>query len=100
MVVRFQADDAPARTSDSGSGTPLQPALPHSRVALGMHDTDDLNRVSLHKIQHLVRNLRTRHMVEVKPAGETREFVKTLSDFKDRLKGTMPDVPDIHGGEK
>jgi len=56
-------------------------------------------RVAERLLTRLVRHLRTRHAVEVKPAGETREFVKTLSDFKDRLKDTMPDVPSVHEGE-
>lgn len=43
-------------------------------------------------LTRLVRFLRSQHAVEVRPAGETREFVKTLSDFKDRLKDTMPEV--------
>lgn len=43
-------------------------------------------------LTRLVRSLRSQHSVEVRPTGETREFVKTLSDFKDRLKDTMPEV--------
>jgi hypothetical protein len=50
-------------------------------------------------LTRVVRHLRARHGVEVKPVGETREFVKTLSDFKDRLKDTMPEVPSVHEGE-
>jgi hypothetical protein len=46
-------------------------------------------------LTRLVRHLRTEHAVEVRPSGEAREFVKTLSDFKDRLKDTMPEVPPI-----
>ncbi len=46
-------------------------------------------------LTRLVRHLRTKHPVEVRPAGETREFVKTLSDFKERLKGTMPEVKEM-----
>jgi hypothetical protein len=43
-------------------------------------------------LTRLVRRLRTEHAVEVRPAGETREFVKTLTDFKGRLKDTMPEM--------
>ncbi|MFA7302591.1 MAG: hypothetical protein WC030_02480 [Candidatus Paceibacterota bacterium] len=47
-------------------------------------------------LTRLVRYLRTEHEVEVRAPGETREFVKTLSDFKGRLKDTMPEVPSVH----
>ena len=56
-------------------------------------------RAAERALTRLVRHLRSRRGVEVKPAGETREFVKTLSDFKDRLKDTMPEVPEVHEGE-
>lgn len=50
-------------------------------------------------LTRVVRYLRARHGVEVHPVGETREFVKTLTDFKDRLKDTMPEVPSVHDQE-
>jgi hypothetical protein len=43
-------------------------------------------------LTRVVRYLRVHHNVEVRPAAETREFVKTLSDFKERLKDTMPEM--------
>jgi len=63
------------------------------------HLTLQAVRAAERLLTRLVRHLRIHHEVEVKPAGETREFVKTLSDFKDRLKDTMPDVPSVHDGE-
>lgn len=50
-------------------------------------------------LTRLVRHLRAQRTVEVRPAGETREFIKTMSDFKGRLKDTMPEVPSVHEGE-
>lgn len=46
-------------------------------------------------LTRLVRHLRTRHEVDVTPRDTTRPFVKTLSDFKDRLKATRPEMPEI-----
>ena len=46
-------------------------------------------------LTRLVRYLRVHHQVEVRPAAEAREFVKTLSDFKERLKDTMPEVAPV-----
>lgn len=37
-----------------------------------------------------VRYLRTRHEVDATPRESARGYVKTLSDFKDRLKATRP----------
>ncbi len=48
-----------------------------------------------HALTRLVRHLRTQHAVEVRSAAETREFVKTLSDFKDRLKSTQLEVSNV-----
>lgn len=43
-----------------------------------------------------VRHLRAKHQVAPRPTGgETREFVKTLSDFKGRLKETMPEMAPV-----
>lgn len=43
-------------------------------------------------LTRLVRYLRTRHQEEVAPRETAREFVKTLSEFKDGLKATHPDI--------
>jgi len=48
-----------------------------------------------HVLTRLVRYLRIRHAADVEPRDNAREFVKTLSDFKDRLKETHPKIPDI-----
>ena len=42
-------------------------------------------------LTRLVRHLRTRNQESVAPRETAREFVKTLSDFKDTLKATHPD---------
>jgi hypothetical protein len=43
-----------------------------------------------------VRHLRTQHQAAPSVSGgETREFVKTLSDFKGRLKDTMPEMAPV-----
>ena len=46
-------------------------------------------------LTRLVRYLRSRHAVDTVPRESTREFVKTLSDFKGRLKATHPEISDI-----
>jgi hypothetical protein len=46
-------------------------------------------------LTRLVRHLRSRHTIDTAPRESTRAFVKTLSDFKDRLKKTHPEVGDI-----
>jgi hypothetical protein len=43
-------------------------------------------------LTRLVRHLRTQHEDEVAPRETAREFVKTLSEFKDGLKATHPDI--------
>ncbi len=43
-----------------------------------------------------VRDLRARHTVDMTPRESSRPFVKTLADFKGRLKATRPEVPDVH----
>lgn len=50
------------------------------------------------ELTRAVRYLRTRHGIEPRPQGNAREFVKTLSDFKDRLKATRPEHPAFDGG--
>src|SRR3989338_74264 len=46
-------------------------------------------------LTRLVRYLRSRHAVDTPPGENVREFVKTLSDFKGKLKATHPEVTDI-----
>lgn len=42
-----------------------------------------------------VRHFRTQSVANAVPRESTREYVKTLSDFKGRLKATHPEVSDI-----
>ncbi|MBU6490974.1 hypothetical protein KGQ25_02365 [Patescibacteria group bacterium] len=47
-------------------------------------------------LTRLVRHLRPRHTVDTVPPRESsREFVKTLSDFKDHLEANRPEVPEV-----
>ncbi|MBU6388825.1 hypothetical protein KGQ72_03060 [Patescibacteria group bacterium] len=46
-------------------------------------------------LTRLVRYFRTRHEIDMTPRESARPFVKTLSDFKDRLKATHPDISDV-----
>lgn len=41
-----------------------------------------------------VRHLRLRESARMEPRESSREFVKTLSDFKDQLKSSRPETPD------
>ncbi len=42
-----------------------------------------------------VRHLRTRHIADAAPRESATGYVRALSDFKDRLKATHPEIPDI-----
>ena len=46
-------------------------------------------------LTRIVRHLRTERAI-APPRESAREFVQTLSDFKEQLKATPPDVPDIY----
>ena len=46
-------------------------------------------------LTRLVLYFRTKHAVESAPRESMREYVKTLSDFKDHMKTTRPEMPDI-----
>ncbi len=52
-------------------------------------------RIAERLLTRLVRHLRTRHPEDTAPRESARPFVKTLSDFKDRLKATHPEISDI-----
>jgi len=47
-------------------------------------------------LTHLVRYLRSKRAIDIAPRGTAREFVKTLSDFKEHLETTHPKIPDIY----
>ncbi len=46
-------------------------------------------------LTRVVRYFRSRHAVDATPRESARGYVKTLSDFKDRLKTTHPEISDI-----
>ncbi len=63
----------------------------HALVTLSLQGVRAVER----SLTRLVRSLRAKH-TEIAPSRENaREFVKTLSDFKDGLKATHPDISDI-----
>lgn len=68
-------------------------------VALMSHAIAHLSLQAVRAIERLltraVRYLRSRHAVDTAPRENVREFVKTLSDFKDQLKSTHPEISDI-----
>ncbi len=46
-------------------------------------------------LTRLVRTFRSRE-ANVAPRESAREFVKTLTDFKEQLRATAPEIPEIH----
>ncbi len=64
----------------------------HAIVHLSLRVVRTIERL----LTRLVRHLRPPHIIDATPRESTRAFVKTLSDFKGRLKETHPEVPDIH----
>ncbi len=67
----------------------------HSGHAI-VHVSLQAVRAAERLLTRLVRYFRTRHAVDTAPRESMREYVKTLSDFKDHLKTTHPEIPDIH----
>lgn len=62
----------------------------------GAHFSLQAVRATERVLTRLVRRLRTRNALEPVSARENaREFVKTLSDFKDNLKSTHPDIDSL-----
>ena len=47
-------------------------------------------------LTNLVRRIRNHPENDVASRETAREFVKTLSDFKDNLKATHPEISDVH----
>ena len=72
-----------------------QDEVRHAMTRLG-HAVAHLSLVAVRAVERLltrlVRHLRIQHEDEVAPRETAREFVKTLSDFKDGLKATHPDI--------
>ena len=67
------------------------------------HIAHDIARVSLQTVRlaerflsRIVRRLRAQRAIDPAPHENAREFVKTLSDFKDQLKESPPEVPDVY----
>jgi hypothetical protein len=64
------------------------------------HDSVHISLLAVRAVERLltraVRHLRAEHSVSAPPRESSREFVQTLSDFKEQLKATPPEVPDIY----
>lgn len=63
----------------------------HAIVTLSLRAVRSVERL----LTRLVRHLRTQHESIDAPHESTREFVRTLSDFKDTLKTTYPASPEV-----
>jgi hypothetical protein len=63
------------------------------------HDVAHISLTAVRAVERVltrfVRRLRMEHKVDTGPRENAREFVKTLSDFKDQLKESPPEIPDI-----
>lgn len=70
----------------------------HAMTRLG-HAIAHISLQAVREIEHLltrlVRNLRMRTESAAVPRESTREFVKTLSEFKDTLHATHPDIDSL-----
>ncbi len=64
------------------------------------HDVAHLSLQTVRSVERfltrLVRRLRVQRAIDSEPRESTREFVKTLSDFKGHLEITHPEVPDVY----
>lgn len=63
----------------------------HAIVNVSLQAVRSVERV----LTRLVRYLRTQHESVAVPHESTREFVRTLSDFKDTLKTSYPAMPEV-----
>ncbi len=63
----------------------------HEVVTLSLQAVRSVERL----LTRLVRHLRTKNESANVPHESTREFVRTLSDFKDTLKTNYPATPEI-----
>lgn len=67
------------------------------------HDVVHISLLTVRAIERvltrLVRHLRAKNEMDPAPRESTREFVKTLSDFKEHLEATRPEMPDVHSVE-
>jgi hypothetical protein len=62
----------------------------HSAAQLSLQAVRAVERT----LTRVARSLRARHEMSAVPRESTREFVKTLSEFKDTLEAEHPEVPD------
>ncbi len=46
-------------------------------------------------LTRLIRKIRSSPEIDIAPRETAREFVKTLSDFKDNLKAVHPEISDV-----
>lgn len=65
--------------------------LGHSIATISLQSVRAVERL----LTRLVRHMRTKHPEGGEPRESTREFVKTLADFKGNLKATHPEISDI-----
>lgn len=65
--------------------------LSHFIVHFSLQSVRAIERI----LTRLVRYLRSKQASDTAPSGNVREFVKTLSEFKDGLKATHPEVTDV-----
>lgn len=75
-------------------GAFVQDEMHRAATRLG-HDVAHLSlqvvRIAERLLTRIVRRLRAAHTVDLTPRESARPFVKSLSDFKDRLKETRPE---------
>jgi len=78
----------------------LRDEIRHFARRIG-HDIVHLSLVVVRAVERtltrLIRYFHMRQAVDIAPRESAREFVKTLADFKNGLKGTHPEisVPDV-----
>ena len=74
--------------------------LVHRIVHQIAHDIAHLSLLSVRAVERgltrIVRHLRANRVNDMPQRESTREFVKTLSDFKEQLRETPPEIPDIY----
>jgi hypothetical protein len=67
------------------------------------HDIVHVSLLSVRAVERLltrvVRHQHAQKEADAAPVESTREYVKTLSDFKEHLEATRPEMPDIHSVE-
>lgn len=79
-------------------GAFLKEEIHHALNRIGhtvAHISLQVVRATERLLTRLVRHLRVRNEDSVAPRESTREFVKTLSDFKDGLNATHPDIDSL-----